>query len=302
MSIRAHRIGLVGVGALVVGSLAVFGGTSTSAAVASSARGIAPPAQRVPTTGEPFLFDGNFYGFAFLNWSGYVVTTGPYTSVTGDWTVPEVTTAHGPGFSSAWTGVGGVTTSDLIQVGTSQSAVHGAASYSAWWTTNEEGYTEQTQWALSCVKLPCTGSPLTLTVEPGDKMVASVDETGTTLWSITLRDTTTGVEGKVTTIPHAASTGATGGNSAEWIVERTALVARGGGSHFAKLANFGTVTFDTATVNTGTPHLTASTTASDAAVMVQGAARVIAIPSSPDAGANGFRVAYGDVAPTPPTS
>ena len=73
MSARARKVGLVGVGALVFGSLAVFGGTSASASATSPAREIVPPALRVPTTGDPFLFDGNFYGFAFLNWSGYVV-------------------------------------------------------------------------------------------------------------------------------------------------------------------------------------------------------------------------------------
>lgn len=295
---------LLGAVTLAAGALAGFGAFGGGPVAASPVlREAVPPAQPAAATSTPILFDGQYYGWAFLNWSGYAVTTGPYTSVTGDWIVPTVTTKHGPGYSAAWTGIDGFDNTSLIQVGTEQDAFHGGATDQAWWASSDQGYFERTTWArLVCVNTTkCSPTPTVFTVNAGDKMVASIQETTTTVWDITLLDTTTGVEGIEATIPYTASMGATGGDSAEWVMERPSLVAPGGGSHLGKLANFGTITFDTATVNTGgAPGFVATATVSDAGVMVQGAAKVIAIPSGPDGAGDGFNVSYGAQAPTPP--
>ena len=58
------------------------------------------------------------------NWAGYVSERGPFTSVTGHWTVPSVSTAW-YGFSAVWLGIGGVSDNDLIQVGTEQDSRNG---------------------------------------------------------------------------------------------------------------------------------------------------------------------------------
>lgn len=302
MSARAWRAGLVGASALVVGALVPFGGARAPASAVELAREIVPPAQRVATTAAPFPYGGNYYGWASLNWSGYAVTAGPYDAVAGQWVVPTVTAAGGPASSSAWAGIGGFDTADLIQVGTEQDAFHHTTTYHPWWTTSELGYVEQTTWAHLLCQAPCSTTPSTFTVKPADTVQATIQETGTDLWRISLLDLTTGVGGMVTGVAHTASGGVSGGDSAEWILERPSLVAPSGAAHTAKLAKFSTMTFDPGTVNDGaSPGLVAGATASDAGVMVQGGLKVIAVPSGPDGDVDGFNVAYGGVAPTPPT-
>jgi hypothetical protein len=59
------------------------------------------------------------------NWSGYAVTSGGYKSASASWTVPQVAFMSYPGgpsleASATWVGIGGLSTSDLIQLGTGQ--------------------------------------------------------------------------------------------------------------------------------------------------------------------------------------
>ena len=58
-----------------------------------------------------------------INWSGYAVPAGEgqkITEVVGAWRVPAIKNLP-PGLSSSWIGIGGYSTSDLIQVGTASS-------------------------------------------------------------------------------------------------------------------------------------------------------------------------------------
>src|SRR5260370_39204425 len=65
-----------------------------------------------------------------LNWSGYAYNPGSgITAVTSTYVVPAVQSAA-PGFSAAWTGIGGDRTSDLIQAGTGHDPT-GDTAYSA---------------------------------------------------------------------------------------------------------------------------------------------------------------------------
>src|SRR5581483_1994794 len=58
-------------------------------------------------------------GYTSANWSGYMATTGNFTAISGSWTVPSVTGPPGvTSADSAWIGIGGVSSGDLIQVGT----------------------------------------------------------------------------------------------------------------------------------------------------------------------------------------
>ncbi|MGA8296249.1 MAG: G1 family glutamic endopeptidase [Acidimicrobiales bacterium] len=82
-------------------------------------------------------------GWASTNWSGYAATSStPYTSVSGQWTVPTVTGPNGS-YSAAWVGIDGYSNSDLIQTGTEQDYSNGGQ-YSAWWTTSSQNFAEQT--------------------------------------------------------------------------------------------------------------------------------------------------------------
>src|SRR5207245_1499121 len=70
-------------------------------------------------------------GWSSSNWAGYIVHNGPFTSVSGQWSVPSVSTARS-GYSAAWIGIGGVDEHRLIQVGTQQASRHARAASFAW--------------------------------------------------------------------------------------------------------------------------------------------------------------------------
>ena len=196
-------------------------------------------------------------GWASPNWSGYAVTAGPYTSATGTWVVPAVQATATPSYSSTWVGIDGFENSSLIQVGTAQSYHDGAAFYSAWWEI-----------------LPATARTITtVAVKPGDTVSATISETTSGAWTITLRNRTSGASFS-TTQAYAGP-----GASAEWIQEAPTISGR-----LTKLARYGSTTF-TATANGGSPGLALR----DGGVMVQSGLRV-SIPGAPDAKAGRFTV------------
>jgi hypothetical protein len=304
MRLSAHPARIAGVLLLALGVFADFSNNRPASATSGADGELHAPAQRATTTRGPVLFDGNYYGWASPNWSGDAVTAGPYKAVTGSWAVPTVAPTRGPTYSSVWAGIDGFDNGDLIQSGIDADSAHGTTSYFPWWTTNEAGFVPQTAWtSLSCVS-PCSGAPAAFTVSPGDTMTVAINETGPDTWSITLKDTTNGIGGTETGIAHSASGGASGGDSAEWIVERPAFVNRQGRLRFTTLADYGTVTVDHGTANGSSPDLVANSANSDAGLMVQRAATVISTPSGPDADAkpDGFAIAYGSTAPPSPAS
>lgn len=138
-------------------------------------------------------------GYTSTNWSGYMATTGNYTSVSGSWTIPKATGIAGrTSADCAWVGVGGVSTDDLIQVGTTN-------------TVSSSG--TQTSSAFYEL-LPLAAKTITsLTVSPGDTVTASVTEVSSGSWTVSIADTTTG-QSFATTVNYASSH-----SSAEWIEE-----------------------------------------------------------------------------------
>ena len=213
-------------------------------------------------------------GWASSNWSGYAVTSGaPYTSATGNWTVPSVSPTRSATYSAAWVGVGGFNDSTLIQTGTEQDWVNGQAVYAAWWTTDALGYAEQ---------------QFNLTVKAGDKITASVTQTGNTDWSITLSDTTTGKS-----VSQSVSGYTNARLSAEWIME-----APGIGGRQSSIAHYSTDTFDPGSVN---GNHSPSFGPADGGVLVA-KSTIVSIPSSPDKEGDGFAIAYGSTQPGVPSS
>src|SRR5262249_38774453 len=104
-------------------------------------------------------------GWQSRNWAGYVVEDGPYTSVSGQWIVPSVSTSQ-TGFSAAWRGVEGVENEQLIQVGTEHDAWDGRSRYWAWWEI-----------------LPAPAVRITfLTIRPGDRITASIRRVSGHTW------------------------------------------------------------------------------------------------------------------------
>ena len=230
---------------------------------------------------------GTSYGWSSSNWSGYAVQTtsaSPFNSVSGSWTVPAVTKPKrgNSGYSSAWVGLDGFfnSPSSLIQTGTEQDFYYGSGHYSAWWTSQAQGYQEQV------ITSGCSwGGTHCGSVTPGDVMTASVTRTG----SITLSDGSSSHGWGFST--GIAYTGP--GLSAEWILEAPSST-----SGVLPLANYGSAAFDPGTVNgSSNPGFVAG----DGGYLVQNGA-VRSIPSVPDSDTDGFTAAYGSTPPPPPNS
>jgi hypothetical protein len=145
-----------------------------------------------------------------LNWAGYAVTPGSgITAVSGNFTVPSAGLVP-PGFSASWAGIGGYTTSDLIQAGVSENSAVGGevlgGQYNAWYEI------------LPASETPisgCTGNS-SCTVNPGDKISVNISNTGGDNWDISLTDA--GNWSWSTSVTYASSE-----SSAEWIQEAPSL-------------------------------------------------------------------------------
>ena len=212
------------------------------------------------------------------NWSGYDLTSGGYTAIAGCWTVPSVSPSAWPTYSSTWIGIdGGLgdgTDQNLIQTGTEQdwSSTSGlapySAEYSAWWEV-----------------LPANAITIRMTITPGDVMCASITKDSPTEWTISLTDQTTGA---FFSLRPSTKTFPGTGETAEWIVEAPYASTQYYTCGPCTLANFGHVTFDSASVNTGVnPALNPV----EGWEMVQDDS-FVAIPSAPNGSGNGFTVSY----------
>ena len=212
------------------------------------------------------------------NWSGYDLTSGGYTAIAGCWTVPSVSPSAWPTYSSTWIGIdGGLgdgTDQNLFQTGTEQdwSSTSGlapySAEYSAWWEV-----------------LPANAITIRMTITPGDVMCASITKDSPTEWTISLTDQTTGA---FFSLRPSTKTFPGTGETAEWIVEAPYASTQYYTCGPCTLANFGHVTFDSASVNTGVnPALNPV----EGWEMVQDDS-FVAIPSAPNGSGNGFTVSY----------
>jgi Peptidase A4 family len=210
------------------------------------------------------------FGWSSSNWSGYAKTGGPFTSATGSWKVPAVTSTRRSSFSSSWVGIDGFNNANLIQTGTEQDWYNGSAHYNAWWEI-----------------LPAPETPIgSITVHPGDTMTATISRLSGSSWSISIKDVTTN-QSFSTTQTYAGPL-----TSVEWIQEAPTVNGR-----IATLAHYGKATFDPGTANGASPQLVAS----QGGTMVQGGVTV-STPSNPDSEGDGYTAAYGKTQPAPPSS
>jgi hypothetical protein len=209
------------------------------------------------------------------NWSGYnkgLLETGTqFHSISGQWVVPTAT-AHKKGqdeFSSSWVGIGGgcletsctATDSTLIQAGTEQDvAADGTSSYSTWY---------------ELIPAPSISTPLA--VSPGDTVAVTIAETVPEVWSISIKNVTSGKTWS-TTVPYPSTYG-----TAEWI-EETPVTVSGSGAGFSAMPNLGTVSFSGATVNGGNAALNPA----EAMQLVDSSGAVLATPSAPSSTHDGF--------------
>lgn len=167
-----------------------------------------------------------------LNWSGYAISDPDVTSVSGTFAVPTVSGPASvgglPTDISVWVGIDGYTSGTVEQIGVSgsYSSTSGSASYSAWW----EMYPRVSMTIHS------------MTVSAGDVMTASVNYLGRGSFQLSMTDTTTGQSFSTTQKAPVGGPNVAQRNSAEWVVERAATIAKGYLT-ILPLATFSIVTF-----------------------------------------------------------
>jgi hypothetical protein len=280
------RIGVLS--SLMLGTVALsgFGSPSSASSVLPSGGEFHAPRIPGPSTG-PTPSKGPSPAFAPLfeapqpwisrNWSGYAVTGNGFTSVVGNWKVPQVLTPNKKKkmarYSSSWVGIDGYANSDLIQAGTEQDWIRGKAFYQSWWEI-----------------LPAAETPLdSLAIHPGDAMSVSITEGAFSVWTIQVSDTTTHQSFTVSRKYSGPET------SAEWIQEAPTI----GRNRLATLADETNAVFDLSRVNGSNPVFNINESGS---MWNRGFKVRISTPSAPNPNRDGFAVAYGSVAPPAPTS
>jgi Peptidase A4 family len=167
------------------------------------------------------------------NWAGYAVHRDgvSFHRVSGSWIQPNASCAGGqPSYSSAWVGLGGYSpTSDALeQIGTElDCTASGKVVSSAWYEL-----------------VPAPSKPISLAVQPGDLMHATVTVTGNRV--VVELDNLTSHKSFRKTL-HTAAIDV---SSAEWIVEAPSECLSQYSCQALPLANFGSITFDSAGVVT----------------------------------------------------
>lgn len=176
------------------------------------AAALAGPAQAATASPASFPhFDHTRHDDSF--WGGYADTGGPFTSISGAWTVPSLDCAATPdSYVSPWIGIDGWDSDTVEQIGFDQDCQGGAAGYYPW----VEMY-------------PADSIYFTETVDAGDHITASVSVSGTS-WTLTEKDTTQGWSKTY------HESGSDDESSAEAIVEDL-------GDGIQPVASFGSITF-----------------------------------------------------------
>ncbi len=208
-------------------------------------------------------------GYQSSNWSGYMSANGKYTSVSATWIADNpkgngtTTTAD-----ATWVGIGGITTSDLIQVGTNN-------------TVSSSGQVV-VQAFYEMLPNVSTNIP-SLTINPGDTINASVTEDGTNVWVIDISDMTSNTS-FTKTVSYTSSN-----SSAEWIEEDPSY----SNGSLVPFDNFGQVDFtNSKTIDNGvTDNLTQ--VSAQSITMVNSSGQAEATPSVIASDGTDFNIYYG---------
>ena len=198
------------------------------------------------------------------NWAGYAAQSGQYTSVSGSWTVPTVGLADLTSGDATWVGIGGLTSSDLIQSGT-QAVIdsYGNITYNSWYEL-----------------LPSSSVDLPVTVKAGDYVSVAIEQISSGVWQISFRNNTTG-QSYVTNVNYSSSL-----SSAEWIEEMPML-----NNSFLPLDNFGTTNFTNGYTTKNGSQMSISAAGSSMVTMVNSSNQVTASTSGIGSDGASFSVA-----------
>ena len=221
---RALRYLLVSCSAAAMAGAVTFTG-ATAAPAAAPARSHAVPSARflaearavlagylrhnhpqaVPVGPGRVLGAGGTTAISLANWAGYAdvsTTNQEFTRVSGSWTTPSVTCSAEDQVTSDWVGLDGLTDLTAEQLGTISWCYEGKPVYLTWYEMypNPNGATQ-----------------VGVTVQPGDKITASVTRSGTK-YTLKLTDATNTANSFTTTATCALTT--CKDTTAEWISER----------------------------------------------------------------------------------
>jgi hypothetical protein len=194
-------------------------------------------------------------GYTSTNWSGYIAANAVFTTISGSWTATSPT-ANGSGTSAdgTWIGIGGVTSNDLIQVGTENTfSLGGNETTSAFYEL------------LPNVSQSVPG----ITVNPGDSMSASITETSSGEWDITINDIT---DNQTATLNESYTSSL---SSAEWIEEDPSYSSH----RQIPFDNFGSASFTNAVTTANGVLLNLSASTAQPVTMVNTENQIIASPS-----------------------
>lgn len=225
-----------------------------------------PSSDTSPGTGGSQTNPPTTTAYYSTNWGGYIAANGTFTEVSGSWTVPAVSgNGHTTSADGSWIGIGGVTSGDLIQVGTGNFVAGNG-------TVTRFAFYELLPAAAQIIN--------TLPINQGDFMSASVSELSAGQWRISLTNNTTS-QSFTTTVDYASSR-----STAEWVQEDPSY-SRG---NLIPYDYFGTVTFtNSRAVKNGTSvNLLSSNATPVTTVTNQGI--VVASPSAIFGGGTSFSV------------
>lgn len=206
------------------------------------------------------------------NWAGYAATGGTFTAVSGTWTVPNVSIATSPAADATWVGIGGVSSTDLIQAGTEAVVQSGQVTYAAWMET-----------------LPQASQPVPLTLNAGDKVSVSITQQSTGTWQIVIKNLTS-AQSYQTNVTYQSSL-----SSAEWVEESPAAGRR----LLLPLDSFGTVSFSGATTAENGQQRTIAQAGGQPITMYSTNGQPLAQPSALGADGSSFTVTRTTVPASP---
>jgi hypothetical protein len=237
--------------------------------VAQPSPSSAPTVTPTPAAGRGAGAAPPVYAYTSTNWSGYLASGGKFSGVRGSWSVPHVTgNGHSLTADAAWIGIGGVTGSDLIQVGTTE-----MVSKSGHVSTN--AFYEM---------LPAPETPVpNMVVNAGDTMSASIAEQGTGQWRISITDQTRSETFSID-VSYASSH-----STAEWIEEDPSFASGG----LVPFDNFGAVDFTNSRATQDGSEGNLAALGAQAIILVDSLGTPLATPSTIGPDGESFGVAAG---------
>jgi hypothetical protein len=215
-----------------------------------------PPASSSPSSSNPSSTPTTTTSYTSTNWSGYLATTGNYTSVSGSWQATSPTSSNASQSADAtWIGIGGVTSSDLIQIGT-QNTVSSSGQ------VNSSAFYEMLPEASIRI--------LGVSVSPGDSISTNINEISSGQWSITITDTTDN-QTYTKDVAYDSSN-----SSAEWIEEDPSYSSH----RLVPFDNFGSADFISSAIISSGNSYNLNTGGAQPITMVGKQDQPIATPSS----------------------